>query len=88
MVLTKNILWIGGVNEDSSKELLDTLAGKNGSTVCGLHVVSGEKIAEYHFDHAITWDGMAAAREKLFLSMKNGSLVCMEPAKLQASHSR
>ena len=36
----------------------------------------GRKIAEYRLDAAPAWDGMAIANGKLFISLKNGELVC------------
>jgi outer membrane protein assembly factor BamB len=36
----------------------------------------GRKIAEYRLDAAPTWDAMAAANGRLFISLKDGSLRC------------
>ena len=37
----------------------------------------GNKLAEYRLDSLPTWDGMSAAAGQLYLTLKDGSLVCM-----------
>jgi len=38
---------------------------------------TGEKLAQYELEAPPVWDGMAAARARLYLSLSNGAVVCM-----------
>ena len=38
----------------------------------------GEKLAEYKLPAPPVWDGMAAARGRLFISTVNGDIICMK----------
>lgn len=37
---------------------------------------TGEKLAQYTLDAPPTWDGLAAAGGKLYLSTKHGKIIC------------
>lgn len=37
----------------------------------------GKELARYGLADVPTWDGMSAADGKLFISLKNGSVVCL-----------
>jgi len=60
------------------REQTSALDGKKGAS---LHVVSaseGKKLAEYKLETVPVFDGMAAANGRLYLSMKNGQVLCLE----------
>lgn len=60
------------------REQTMALDGKKGAS---LHVVSasdGKKLAEYKLETVPVFDGMAAANGRLYLSMKNGQVLCLE----------
>jgi len=37
----------------------------------------GTELAQYRLDSSSVFDGMAAAYERLYVSMENGSLLCL-----------
>ena len=37
----------------------------------------GSKVAEYELASPVVWDGMAAAYGRLYISMKDGSVLCL-----------
>ena len=39
----------------------------------------GTKLAEHKLEAPPVWDGLAAAGGRLFISLKNGSVVCLGP---------
>ncbi|MEE9613062.1 MAG: PQQ-binding-like beta-propeller repeat protein [Desulfatiglandales bacterium] len=60
------------------REQTDVLEGQKGAL---LHVVSagdGKKLAEYNLQSLPVWDSMAAANSRLYLSMENGRVLCLE----------
>ncbi len=76
MVLTPAALFIAGPPEEAqrSAEMLD---GAQGSALAALSTADGERLAHYALDSAPVFDGMAAADERLYLSMQNGTLLCL-----------
>ncbi|MBL7187421.1 MAG: PQQ-binding-like beta-propeller repeat protein [Phycisphaerae bacterium] len=53
------------------------LDGQNGSLLWAISAADGEKLAQYELESVPAWDGMAAANGRLYLSMKNGRVLCM-----------
>ncbi|MHC5055995.1 MAG: LamG domain-containing protein [Planctomycetota bacterium] len=56
------------------------LEGEEGGRVAVVSAASGETLRRYELDGLPVYDGMAAARGKVFLSMKNGRLLCLGEA--------
>jgi hypothetical protein len=54
------------------------LDGSNGSLLWAVSAANGEQLAQYELESVPAWDGMAAANGRLYLSMKNGRVLCME----------
>lgn len=54
------------------------LDGEDGSLLWAVSADDGEKLARYELESVPAWDGMAAANGKLYLSMKDGRILCME----------
>lgn len=52
------------------------LDGKDGSRLLVVSTENGAVIAEYKLEGLPTWDGMAAARGALFMTMQDGRVVC------------
>ncbi|MFC1633513.1 PQQ-binding-like beta-propeller repeat protein [Planctomycetota bacterium] len=50
--------------------------GRQGALLCAVAAADGRKLAEYKLASPPVFDGMIAARDRLFVSLKNGSLVC------------
>ena len=59
---------------------LDALAGETGALLQAVSATTGEKLAEYHLESLPVFDGMAAAGSKLFITMKDGSVLCFGPS--------
>ena len=90
MVLTGQTLFVGGPL-DGVKEIphepaeVDPLAealetGRDGRLLA-VSANDGKTLADYQLPSPPVFDGMAAAKGRLYLSTKNGQVVCMSPAR-------
>ena len=50
--------------------------GRKGGVLWIASAATGEKLAEYKFDAAPVWDGMAVADGRLYMSLADGRVVC------------
>ncbi len=55
------------------------LSGDEGAILWVIDKRDGNKLAEYRLEHMPVFDGMAAAKQSVFLSTVDGRLVCMIP---------
>jgi len=55
----------------------DALEGQQGSLLWAVSATDGSKLAEYKLESVPVFDGMSAANGRLYLSMKNGCILCM-----------
>ena len=79
---TKMLGYLPGADDDINRQLKaqnDAWQGKRGGLLRAVSCQTGEKLAEYKLDSIPVFDGMAAAEGKLFLSLKNGHVVCFGP---------
>ena len=53
------------------------LEGHQGALLWAVSAADGSKLAEYKLESVPAFDGMAAANGRLYLSMKNGCILCM-----------
>jgi len=53
------------------------LEGRRGALLWAVSVSDGKKLAEYKLQSPPAWDGMAAARGRLFLSTIDGKVLCL-----------
>jgi outer membrane protein assembly factor BamB len=53
------------------------LEGREGALLWAVSASDGKKLAEYKLESVPVWDGMAAANGRLYLSMRNGRVLCM-----------
>ena len=78
MALTDDKLYIAGpmdiVQENNPFAALE---GAKGCRVLVFSSEKGEKLADYKLESMPVFDGMIAADNKLYLTMKNGSIVCL-----------
>lgn len=51
--------------------------GQKGALLWIVSASTGEKLAEYKLESVPVWDGMAAANGRLYISLKNGKVVCL-----------
>jgi hypothetical protein len=82
MVLADQTLFVAGppaitVSEKSGVEDLLRWQGKKGGLVQALSAEDGKIIAEYQLDVPPVFDGMIAAYNCLYLSLKNGEIICL-----------
>jgi outer membrane protein assembly factor BamB len=56
------------------------LGGKRGGLLMAISVADGRTLAEFKLDTFSVWDGIAAARGRLFLSAQDGSVMCFAGA--------
>lgn len=55
------------------------LRGDIGAKLWVISAVDGKRLAQYELDAPPVWDGMSAAKDRLYFSMKDGSVRCMAP---------
>ncbi len=71
-------------NPDASRaakklhEQTDVFEGQKGAFLRVVSASDGKKLTEYKLESMPVWDGMAAANGRLYLSMKNGRVLCLE----------
>jgi outer membrane protein assembly factor BamB len=76
MILADNILFVAG---PSAYAVTGPQAPdeKQGNLLIAISASDGRKIAKYPLDSCPVFDGMAAAYGKLYVSLKDGSLLCL-----------
>jgi len=76
MVKTEDVLFAAGPRGSAvtSQAALD---GKAGGTLLAASPDDGRVLAEMSLPSAPVWDGMAAARGNLYLTLANGQVVCL-----------
>ena len=52
-------------------------AGKLGGVLWAASASDGKKLAQYKLDAAPSWDGLAAANGRLYVSLSDGTVMCM-----------
>ena len=55
------------------------IAGRKGGSLWAVSVMNGKTLAEYELDSPPVFDGMIAAAGQLYLSLKNGTVLCIGP---------
>jgi outer membrane protein assembly factor BamB len=68
------------VNEVIAKQQA-SLDGNQGSILLAISTETGETLGKYDLGYLPTWDGMAAANGKLFLSTEKGTITCLKGKK-------
>jgi outer membrane protein assembly factor BamB len=89
MVLLNNTLVVAGLPDlrkkntvrllyDNPKESLEALEGKHGAYIWIVSAEDGRQLSQIKLDGVPVFDGMVAANNKVFVSLKNGKLVCFQ----------
>ena len=69
------------INRPEAQERLttyaDAFAGKKGATLAVVSAANGETIAQYELDAPPVFDGLAAARGRLYMALTDGKVLCM-----------
>ena len=50
--------------------------GSKGAALCLIDAADGTRLAQYELESSPVFDGMIAARDRIFLALADGSLVC------------
>lgn len=61
----------------SPEDIKESYEGKKGGIAWLLDAEDGSKLQEIRFEAAPVWDGTAIAHQQFFVSLKDGSLVCL-----------
>jgi hypothetical protein len=78
MVLTRDTLFAAGpriVKDEPAQE--PTFDGKGSSTLVAVSIEDGNRLAELKLDGRPVFDGMIATPGRLYLSLRDGRLVCL-----------
>jgi len=67
----------GALVLENPEEALAAWQGAKGALMWAVSTKDGKKLAEYRLDVPPVFDGMAAAGGKLFVSMQDGTVICM-----------
>jgi outer membrane protein assembly factor BamB len=84
MVLTRESLFVAGppaIRNESTAEALARWQGERGGMLWCLSTESGEKKGQLRLPSPPVYEGMAAAYNRIFMALKDGSVICLEPAK-------
>ena len=89
MVLTGNTLFVAGPPDVlDSTDPLAAFEGRKGASLRAVSAANGETLAEYEFESPPVFDGLIAANERLYLALRNGTVVCMEAKGETAAHDK
>ncbi|MFC1497419.1 PQQ-binding-like beta-propeller repeat protein [Verrucomicrobiota bacterium] len=82
MVLAEKKVAIAGfMDEIDPADPWGGIEGRKGGVLWILSRADGKKLFEYSLETVPVWNGMAAANEKTFISLKNGTLICIDQGK-------
>ncbi|MFO7903340.1 MAG: hypothetical protein R6U98_11820 [Pirellulaceae bacterium] len=74
--------------QEAIQKQADALAGRRGAILRAVHPDDGETLAETRIEAPPVWDGMAVARNKLFLADTDGNLRCYAPKETKETGNR
>jgi hypothetical protein len=78
MVVTENKLLVAGFTDKiAPRDPWASIEGRENAVLWILSKHDGAKLAECQLGTLPVWNGMAVANEKVFLTLKNGQLICM-----------
>lgn len=78
MVLVGDVVFVAGPpNVFPKDDPYAALEGREGATLWAVSTKDGEKLYAQELEEVPVFDGMAAARGRLYLSTREGSVVCM-----------
>jgi len=78
MVKAGNTLFVAGPPDlFDPKDPYAPFEGKRGARLVALSARDGKKLSEMELEHPPVFDGMIAAGGRLFLSLRNGSVICL-----------
>ncbi len=82
MVLADKTLFIAGpvdvIDTEGFKGQNEAWEGKRDIFLMAISTLDGKEIGRYKLDSLPIWDGMIVANKKLYMSMKNGEILCFK----------
>lgn len=69
---------VGGMPLKDEDDPFAALEGRKGGVVKVFNAKDGSVISENKIDSPVMWDGLAAANGKLYASLQDGSIICLE----------
>ena len=80
MVKAGDVLFLAGQPDVfDPKDPYASLDGRNGGVLAAISAVDGSQLTQIKLEQQPVFDGMIAAGGKLFVSLQDGSLVCLAP---------
>ncbi len=76
MVLSKDTLFLAGPPEQGLRSV-PIYEGKRGAMLMAASAADGKTLAQYALEALPVYDGLVAARGRLFVSLQNGALLCL-----------
>ena len=82
LVLADNVVFVAGTPmqfppDEAFRKYEASYGDKLGGVLWAASASDGKKLAEYKLDAAPAWDGMAAGYGRLYLALKDGTVLCM-----------
>ncbi len=82
MVMAGEILFVAGrplyfPPNHPVEKFQKSYAGELGGVLLAIRAGDGEKLAEVKLDSPVVWDGMSAANDRLFVSLTDGTVMCL-----------
>ena len=78
MLLADKALFFAGTPDVADPEdPWAAIKGRKGALLCAFSTTDGTKLAEMALDVPPVWDGLAAANGRLYVSMTDGSVLCL-----------
>ena len=79
MVLTSGKLFLCGAPDSADPaEALAALEGRRGAILSAISTTDGKMLSELKTDGIPVFDGLIAAKERLFMAMQDGSVRCLK----------
>ncbi|MHC4741040.1 MAG: outer membrane protein assembly factor BamB family protein [Planctomycetota bacterium] len=80
MALASDNLFVAGTPDIvDPNDLMGALEGRKGAEIWVFSKTDGKKLAKYRIDSPPVFDGAAAAAGRLFLSLSDGTMLCLGP---------
>ena len=81
MLVGKNNLYLSGMPDRKSEDdFWSALEGKRGALLRVISKEDGQKLSEYELESPPVYNGLAAGGGALFVTLKNGAVVCFRSA--------
>ncbi len=77
MLGTVDVLEETKVNPDKAREQAELWEGKGGAVLFAISTGDGTRKAEYQLDAVPVFDGMIAARNRLYVTTTAGTIICL-----------